>query len=118
MSKELDMDISRLWNRNLDRDDRVISSHGKEVRSPFLDEDFIAHVRSMPLWHITNMKFAPGIGDKMVLRKAAQALGIGAASGFIKRAMQFGSNIAKLTKTSSGRAKGGDKLQINMEDAE
>ena len=114
MSKELDMDISRLWNRNLDRDDRVISSHGKEVRSPFLDESFIAHIRQLPLWHITNMNLPPGTGDKQILRKAAQILGIGQAASFVKRAIQFGSNIAKVTKTSSGRAKGSDKLQISM----
>jgi asparagine synthetase B (glutamine-hydrolysing) len=32
LDQELDMDIRRLWIRNLARDDRLISYHGKEAR--------------------------------------------------------------------------------------
>ncbi|CAF4327729.1 unnamed protein product, partial [Adineta steineri] len=38
LEDELDMEINRISKRNLGRDDRVISSLGKEVRFPFLDE--------------------------------------------------------------------------------
>ncbi len=34
-------DLDRIWIRNLGRDDRSISSNGKEVRFPFLDLELI-----------------------------------------------------------------------------
>lgn len=34
-------DLNRLWIRNLGRDDRSISSNGKEVRFPFLNKNLI-----------------------------------------------------------------------------
>ena len=38
---ELQMDLDRLWIRNLGRDDRIVSSLGKEVRYPFLDAEVV-----------------------------------------------------------------------------
>jgi len=40
LQRELFKDTSRLWARNLGRDDRVLSHWGKEARHPFLDEHF------------------------------------------------------------------------------
>lgn len=37
MEDEMGMDLDRLWTRNMGRDDRVISSCGKETRFPYLD---------------------------------------------------------------------------------
>lgn len=95
LHEELDMDTKRLWIRNLGRDDRIISSHGRECRAPFLDEDFIAFLRELPLWYLTDPK--DPTGDKKILRLATAKLGLTATSKFIKRAIQFGSKIAKIS---------------------
>lgn len=113
MCNELDMDIRRLWLRNLERDDRIISSHGKEVRSPFLDEEFIEYIRELPLWKIADMKLSPGEGDKMILRRATKKIGLATSATYVKRAIQFGSNVAKMLKTSR-HTKGQDTLDIKL----
>jgi asparagine synthetase B (glutamine-hydrolysing) len=46
---EIELDVRRLGQRNLGRDDRVISHWGKEARFPFLDEDLVAWAVSAPL---------------------------------------------------------------------
>jgi asparagine synthetase B (glutamine-hydrolysing) len=89
-------DIGRLPSRNCGRDDRIIASHGKEVRYPFLDEDVMLHLAALPLHHKLDMSLGRGIGDKMLLRRCAQRLGLHRASREAKRAVQFGSRTAKL----------------------
>lgn len=93
IAREMDADLSRLWFRNLGRDDRIIGDHGKEVRHPFLDEDLIAFVTSLPLVeHVCDLSQADGVGDKQLLRRALRRVGFGdevARRG--KRAIQFGS---------------------------
>ncbi len=42
LQAELDLDTSRLWKRNLGRDDRIVAAHAREVRQPYLDEVFNA----------------------------------------------------------------------------
>lgn len=90
------LDMHRIWKRNLGRDDRCISDHGKEVinqsffvffyillsitivpwivgifqaRFPFLDEDVIKCLLEMPLWEIANLDEPSGKGDKKILRE-------------------------------------------------
>ena len=41
LQESLNYDISIIHQRNLSRDDRVISCWGKELRYPYLDENFI-----------------------------------------------------------------------------
>lgn len=48
LKDEVLLDLRRLWARNLGRDDRVLSDHGKEARHPFLDEEFIKYCMSVP----------------------------------------------------------------------
>ncbi|XP_020253945.1 uncharacterized protein LOC109831013 [Asparagus officinalis] len=89
------LDIQRIWKRNLGRDDRCISDHGKKARFPFLDEDVIKSLLELPLWEIVELDEPAGRGDKKILREVARLLGIEGTSLLPKRAIQFGSRIAR-----------------------
>jgi len=93
---QLQMDLSRIPIRNLGRDDRVISSHGKEVRHPFLSLPFVKFVAELPVHHKLDPRLDLGVGDKMLLRLVAKKLGLVEASTRKKRAMQFGSHSARM----------------------
>ena len=106
--QEMDMDFERMWKRNLGRDDRILSSFGKESRYPFLDENFVRFVRSLPLSSKVDFQQSRGIGEKIILRKLAESLGLNYCSTLSKRAIQFGAKTAKMTsKLQSGT----DKIQ-------
>lgn len=109
--KELLMDQDRLWERNLGRDDRLCSDHGREARFPFLDAHVVEFLKyGVPLEDVCNFGLPPGQGDKQILRLTAQRLGLDHASGLVKRAIQFGSRISHLSDTkrfgSRRKAKG------------
>lgn len=75
----------------------MISSLGKEVRFPFLDEQFVDYLRTVPIWLKTDLRLARGIGEKFLLRFVAREyLQLHQSSKYPKRAIQFGSRIAKL----------------------
>ena len=97
LREELDMDLGRLWERNLGRDDRVVSDHGKEARFPYLDTNVVHFLSAIPLEHVCDFSREPGIGDKQILRLIAQRLGLKTASELVKRAIQFGSRIAHVS---------------------
>eukprot|EP00178_Gracilaria_changii_P025623 TRINITY_DN788_c0_g1_i1.p1 TRINITY_DN788_c0_g1~~TRINITY_DN788_c0_g1_i1.p1 ORF type:complete len:585 (+),score=58.65 TRINITY_DN788_c0_g1_i1:283-2037(+) len=104
--REMDADFSRLWFRNLGRDDRLIADHGREVRQPFLDEDVVEFITQLPLQeHVCDLSKADGVGDKHLLRRAARIVGVSdAAASRSKRAIQFGSrsrHVLERKKTSS-----------------
>lgn len=67
-------DIHRIWKRNLGRDDRVISDLGKEARHPFLDEDFVKFISTVPLHYISDYREERGTGDKKILRMVSGLL--------------------------------------------
>lgn len=94
---ELEMDKARLWERNLGRDDRVLSDTSKEARYPYLDNDVVHFLHNMDLDKICDYNLAPGQGDKRILRDVAKRLGLEAASSAVKRAIQFGSRIAHVS---------------------
>ena len=112
---ELKLDFNRLGQRNLGRDDRVISHWGKEVRYPYLDEDLVSWVLSIPVWE----KCGFGLDDadahahqdeaarlepgKKLLRLLAWKLGLHGAAAEKKRAIQFGARTAKM---EAGKVKG------------
>jgi asparagine synthetase B (glutamine-hydrolysing) len=100
------MDVARISSRNLGRDDRVVADHGKEGRYPFLDEDVMGYLSAIPVEAKMDMTLPRGEGEKRLLRRlAAEELGLSECASLPKRAIQFGSRIAKM---SSGRAKGAD----------
>ena len=110
LRKELVMEKNRLWTRNLGRDDRCVSFHGKEARFPFLDEDVVDFLNELDVEQFCDMTRPPGEGDKLILRLIAKKIGVTQCSGLVKRAIQFGSRIAKVSDThrfgSSSKANG------------
>ncbi|KAH9947984.1 asparagine synthase-domain-containing protein [Amylocystis lapponica] len=93
---ELQLEIDRIPTRNLGRDDRVISSHGKETRHPFLSLSVVSYLAQLPVHLKLDPRLEAGLGEKMLLRFAARKLGLKEASGRKKRAMQFGSHSARM----------------------
>ena len=76
LQEELQMEVGRLWIRNLGRDDRCLSDHGKEARFPYLDEDLVAFLEAIPVDQKCNLDLPPGEGDKLILRKVARMIGV------------------------------------------
>lgn len=112
LNKEIEMELSRISSRNLGRDDRVIGDHGKEARFPFLDENVVSFLNSLPIWEKTNLTLPRGIGEKLILRLAAMELGLTASALLPKRAMQFGSRIAKMEKNNEKASDKCGRLQV------
>ncbi|KAJ7655074.1 asparagine synthase-domain-containing protein [Mycena polygramma] len=99
---ELQLEIDRIPSRNLGRDDRVISSHGKETRHPFLSLTLLSFLARLPVHLKMDPRAETGLGDKMLLRLAARKVGLEEASSRKKRAMQFGSHSARMQGEKRG----------------
>lgn len=110
---QLQLDIDRIPTRNLGRDDRVISSHGKEVRHPFLSMTAVNFLAGLPVNHKFDPRLPMGLGDKMLLRLAAKKVGLELASGRKKRAMQFGSHSARM-EAGEGERRGDILLSSSL----
>ncbi|KAI9841742.1 MAG: hypothetical protein M1837_000403 [Sclerophora amabilis] len=99
LTEELELDFSRLGKRNLGRDDRIISSWGKEARFPYLDEDLLRWAMSCPVWEkcgfgqkIDQNETNEGGGlepGKKVLRLLAWNLGMKRVAAEKKRAVSL-----------------------------
>lgn len=102
LQAELTKQINNLYDRNLNRDDKVIACNGVEVRYPFLDENVVKFSTcSIPITYKTN---------KLILRKlASQKLELEGICDEPKRAIQFGTKSAKMTK--DGNKHGTDLLK-------
>jgi asparagine synthetase B (glutamine-hydrolysing) len=113
---ELELDFNRLGQRNLGRDDRVISHWGREVRYPYLDEDLVSWTLGLPVVEkcgfgqgqsngtdFTDHEYADIEPGKKLLRLLAWKLGLKRAALERKRAIQFGARTAKM---ETGRIKG------------
>ncbi|KAI6158748.1 asparagine synthase-domain-containing protein [Pisolithus thermaeus] len=94
---ELQLELDRIPTRNLGRDDRIISSHGKETRHPFLSLSVVSFLAGLPVYLKLDPRLDVGKGDKTLLRLAARRVGLVEASARKKRAMQFGSHSARMT---------------------
>lgn len=111
--EELELDFDRLGKRNLGRDDRVISNSGKEVRFPYLDEDFIALALQLSVAEKCDFgqpEHRPSDDPtvvidpaKRILRILSYQLGMKRVATEKKRAIQFGARTAKM---ETGKTKG------------
>jgi len=100
---QLQLELDRIPSRNLGRDDRVISCHGKETRHPFLSLSVVDFVANLPVHLKVDLRLETGLGDKLLLRLLSQKLGLELASRRKKRAMQFGTHSARMEMGTSGR---------------
>eukprot|EP00892_Ulva_mutabilis_P012564 jgi/Ulvmu1/9680/UM055_0018.1 len=94
LQAELELDMARIWRRNLGRDDRLVADLSREARHPFLDEDLLCALGALPLWLVCRPDAGAG-GDKLLLRQVATRLGLPRAAQRAKRAIQFGSRIGR-----------------------
>lgn len=95
----------------------MISGNSIECRFPFLDTDLIYTVTDqVPFRYLTDFDMPRGEGDKILLREVAVSCGLKTSSSFAKKAMQFGSGIAKLSNStkfeSNRKAKAAAKYEM------
>lgn len=68
---ELEMEMNRIPERNLGRDNRIIADHGRAPRLPYLDEKVVQYLASLPILAKADLRQPVGIGDKIILRVLA-----------------------------------------------
>uniref|UniRef100_A0A915PHT4 Asparagine synthetase domain-containing protein n=1 Tax=Setaria digitata TaxID=48799 RepID=A0A915PHT4_9BILA len=71
--EELCEELRKIGEKNLGRDDRVVSSLGKDLRAPFLDDLFVEWVTSLPLEYKSDFTQPRGIGEKWLIRETLRA---------------------------------------------
>ncbi|KAG8193386.1 hypothetical protein JTE90_012188 [Oedothorax gibbosus] len=103
--EELSLELDRIGSRNLGRDDRIIADNGVESRYPFLDENVVSFLNNLPVFLKMDLNHPRGVGEKLLLRIMALKLGLTEAAELPKRAIQFGSRIAKI---ENSKEKGSD----------
>lgn len=101
--EEVQLDVGRISQRNLGRDDRMVGDNGREVRYPYLDSQVISFLSSLPLPLKANLAYPRGVGEKLLLRLLARSLGLVSVAGLPKRAIQFGARTAKMSPGSSAK---------------
>ena len=95
-----------------------MTSHwGKEVRYPYLDEDFVRYALGLKVWQKCGFRQSSPEGTahdvepaKKLLRLLALELGLQGAAREKKRAIQFGARTAKM-EIGKGRRKGTDFVE-------
>lgn len=105
VNAEISKQMLRISGRNSGRDDRVCACFGRDMRAVFLDEELVDFLNSLPLsakmnFDSTDQQRFSQFGSKQLLRKLAIKFGFLQTSKRIKRAMQFGTRIAKLESRS------------------
>jgi len=78
--EEIQLGVNRISIRNLGRDDRIISSHSKEARFPYLALNVVSFLCSLPMYIKADMRYERGIGEKLLLCHVARQLGLSNAS--------------------------------------
>lgn len=72
----------------------MAADFGISIRSPFIEEQFCAYVRSLKPYQKCFHALDQGVGDKLLLRLCGYRLGLKAVCSMKKKAMQFGSRIS------------------------
>lgn len=96
-TEEMIKDIDRIWIRNFGRDDRVCSDNSIELRFPFFDHNLISLLSKIDMSLICDFTLERGFGEKKILREILSFFGFKYGAMFEKRAIQFGSLLAKET---------------------
>lgn len=99
LNKEISRLMRRISWRNLGRDDRVYCHHGRDLKVPFLDPQFVSFLNELPIGLKMNLDEPTDIGPKKILRELALRWGLDQTGRRVKRAMQFGTRIANLERT-------------------
>ena len=87
--------LTRLYERNGGRDDRIANQLGKYVVCPYMSTTFIEAALSIPIEMLVKPELPRGIGEKWILRQVALKFKLNSAAERPKQAMQFGSKVAK-----------------------
>lgn len=115
---------------------RCVADHQRDAQYPFLDEEVVAYLQQLPMALkvvcillssisstaiLYNMKdflsvqadlsLPRGVGEKKLLREVAALLRCHTAATQPKRAIQFGSRMAKLAGSSNNRERGADQCK-------
>jgi asparagine synthetase B (glutamine-hydrolysing) len=98
LASELRLDVGRIGERNLGRDDRVMAHWGREVRFPYLDESLMRWAMALPVWEkcdfhiLADDPSSCGVeAAKRVLRLLALQLGMDQVAKEKKRAVCWNS---------------------------
>lgn len=94
--EEISMQMRRISSRNLGRDDRCCSHHGRDVKFPYLDYDLVSYLNQLSIGLKMNLDDSLDWGPKQLLRALALDWGLETAARRTKRALQFGTRIANL----------------------
>ena len=90
VQKECWWGLKMMWSRDLVRDFNLAKALKVSVRTPFLDEDLIKTAMQVPAkWKINREK------KKIILREAAEEMGLGKMAWRKKKAAQYGSCFDK-----------------------
>ncbi len=87
-----------------------------QARFPFLDERVVSFLAALPLSALADLSLPPGRGDKLLLRKVGEAVGLCGAAAEVKRAIQFGTRIAKQSNraTFGSNRKGSGQAPLSL----
>lgn len=108
VNEEISFQMRRISSRNLGRDDRVFSDHGRDLKLPYLDFDLLSYLNTLPVELKLDFNLESNYGPKKILRDLAINHGLKETSMKQKRALQFGTRIANLEDTQE---KGNDICQ-------
>ena len=97
LQEKLYLDVVNSYLNNFERDEKLCSFHKIELRLPFADSQLIEYALKLPL----NMKISSEKDElrKMVLRKAAEKLGLPKSIAYRKKkAIQYSTGVAQLLR--------------------
>lgn len=94
-------DILTISNHNLTRDDRIVGNQNIEARFPFLDRRLILFSFSLSPDNFIKKEIGL-IKNKCVLRDLLKFHGFERAASIPKKAMQYGTGLAKIEKDLNG----------------